>query len=311
MPAKKLKQRVAKAARGVARKAKATVAGVRQAILDDKAVAAANMLMDPCNAKLSEACYRGDVGYKSRFVNNQSLGTGAGQTAAAIAFIPSNNTYAFVASTSSGISSTWTVVGGPGTGFLGGAASSIRSLGACVSATPISANLNTSGQVYTTICPVNSLPSNAASGTAVTIDNLLLLCNKYGKLSIDEPMETKFIPAAGDENYSPITVAPPSDLSDNNCILMCFVGLPPASGVICRLTNIIEWKPQPFTGISSESYQGNPSVNTIEHVKQALVRKDANWWSNIGKGAYSVVRGYVTGGMVGAMGAAMKATKFF
>lgn len=306
--AKSLLKKVAKAGRGLVRKAKVVMREVDSVALDAKAQAAARMLADPCNAPLSEACYRGDAGYRSRFVSNFSLGTGAGQTAAAVVFIPTQNTFAFVTTPTSATAGTWSVTAGPGSPFLTTNASAIRSLGACVSATPLSPNLSTSGQVYSTICSISALQGTAISGATVTIDNLLVLCNKYGKISIDEPMETKWIPASGDEEY--VTPTGSADVSDVNCVLMIFVGFPAATGIVCRFTNIIEWKPASTIGIVSESYLGNPSRNTIEHVKQVLHKRDPAWWSNVGKTAYSVVRGYATGGTVGAIGAAMKATKF-
>jgi hypothetical protein len=121
-------------------------------------------------------------------------------------------------------------------------------------------------------------------------------------------METKFVPSAADENYT--LQGSLSDPSDLNCILQVFIGLPAATGVVSRFTNIVEWKPLPNIGIVSESFLGNPSRNTIEHVKSALLKRNPGWWSNVGKTAYSVLRGYATGGTVGAMGAAMKAVKF-
>jgi len=123
-------------------------------------------------------------------------------------------------------------------------------------------------------------------------------------------METKFIPSGQDEDYQSTTVIPTGDLNDINCILQVFLGMPAATGIICRFTNIIEWKPLPNIGIVSESFLGNPSKNTIEHVKNALLKRNPGWWSNIGNAAYSVLRGYATGGSIGAISAAMKSVKF-
>lgn len=304
---KTVAQKLAVAGRGLARKARRAAVSVAGIILDAKAQAAARMLHDPCNAPLSEACYRGDQGYKSRFVSNFTVGTGAGQTAAAVAFLPGRNEYLFVTTPTSASAGTWTLSQGPGNVFLQANAAGWRSLGACLSTTPVAANLATSGQVYTTIVTLGQLPSGGSSGGAVTVDQCLQLCNKYGKVQIDEPMETKWIPAAADEEY---TVAGLADTTDVNVVLMCFVGLPAATGIVCRFTNVIEWKPNPTIGVVSESFMGNPSRNTIEHVKAALKNKDPNWWSNVGKAAYSVLRGYATGGVVGAAGAAMRAVKF-
>lgn len=292
----------------VKRLATGAVRVAREVGLDFKAAQAASMLLDPCNATLSEACYRGDSGYRNRFVFQSSYGAGTGQTAVAIVFVPGTNYIAFIAATSSTTPTNWIINNGPGNTFLQANTGSIRSLGACVSTTPVAANLATSGQVYTSIVPVSALGNISVTGST-TVDALSQLCNRYGKVSIDTPMETKFIPGALDEQYAtPQTI--PTDVSDCNAILQVFIGLPAATGVVCRFTNIIEWKPFANLGIVSESYMGNPSKNTIEHVKQALVKKNPNWWSNVGSMAYSVLRGYVTGGAVGAIGAAMKSVKF-
>jgi len=276
-------------------------------MLDAKAVAAAKMLEDPCNATLSEACYRGDQGYRNRFVASAVYGGGAGQNALAVVYSPTANAYYFSTTVGSGVTGTWTTVSGPGASFVGSNASGIRSLGACLQATPNAANLSTSGQVYTAVVSTASI--GLLSGTSPSCDSLAQLCNKYGKINIDAPMETKWIPASSDEDFQPPNVLP-TDATDSNIILMVFIGFPAASGITLRFTNIIEWKPLANLGIATESFLGNPSRNTIEHVKQALRSKDPNWWSNVGKGAYSVLRGYATGGTMGAFGAAMRATKF-
>jgi len=298
---KKLQKTAKKVRRNVGKMAGGAMGA---AILDQKAMAAAKMLEDPCNATISEACYRGDLGFRNRFVASVTLLNGAGVTAGAIAFIPGPNIVYWMAAANSTTGVTWTSFNGPGTNFIQTNAVAIRSLGACISSTPVAPNLSTSGQVYTSIVPVSAL----AVGSTQTPDQLSQLCNKYGKVVIDQPMETKWIPGSADENYNTPFVT--ADSSDQTAILMVYVGLPAASGIISRFTNITEWKPLNSLGIASESFHGNPSRNTIEHVKQALARKNPNWWSNIGTLAYSVIRGYATAGMVGAVGAAFKATKF-
>lgn len=298
--------KLAKVARKVKRVVK-TAAKVASAMsgLDAHAAKAATMLMDPCNAAISAACYRGDQGYKTRFVSNATFGGGAGITCVGVAFSPVQNIYWTIEVAGTATATAWSNRSGPGVPFLTANASAVRSLGACLSVTPVSANLAVAGQVYTTICPRSAI--NTAS--TATPDGLLSLCNKYGKIPIDQPIETKWLPAGSDEDYTVPGVD--GDNSDSNIILMVFVGLPAASGVVVRTTNIVEWKPLASLGIVSESYKGNPSVNTIEHVKQALDKKDPNWWSNVGKTAFSVIRGYTTGGMVGAAGAAMRGVKNF
>lgn len=301
MVAKKIKRVVKKVVKIGARALRVADA----AILDQNAIAAAKMLEDPCNAQIGPACYRGDQGYRNRFVLNGTYGAGAGQTALALVFVPGDNQFYFIATVGSAAVSAWTLVPGPGASYLAANATGVRSLGACLSATPVAANLATSGQVYTSIVPKSAI-SLAASNT---VDQVLQLCNKYGKVSIDTPMECKWMPASSDEDY----VTPGAgngDAQDTNCILMAFVGLPAATGIVARFTNIVEWKPLPNLGITTESFLGNPSRNTIEHVKTHLIKRNPGWWTNVGSMAYSVLRGYATGGTIGAVGAAMKATKF-
>lgn len=273
--------------------------------LDAKARAAAAMLTDPCNAALSEACYRGDQGYRNRFVSNSSLGVTAGHTAVAVAFVPGSNTVFWLSNTTSSGLVAWASFGGPGVSFLATVTDVSRSLGACTSATPQAANLSVSGQVYSGVVPFSSLNTGATQSA----DNLAQLCNRYGKISIDTPMECKFVPGAADEDYT-ATNGQPTDVSDSNVILMVFIGLPAASGVALRFTNIIEWKPRFNLGVTTQSVLGNPSRNTIEHIKEHLRTTNPNWWSNVGATAWSVVRGYATGGVMGAAGAALRSVKF-
>lgn len=298
-------KKIKKVVRTAVKVGKRAVRTVDAAVLDQHALAAARMLEDPCNASLAAACYRGDQGYKNRFVNTVAFGQSVGQTAVALAFVPGENQFYFIAAAGSGVSISWTAVAGPGATFLASNATAIRSLGACISATPVAANLATSGQVYSAIVTKSSLGLTGSS----TVDQIIQLCNRYGKVTIDGPMETKFIPSASDEDYCSPGLGN-NDATDTNCILMAFVGLPAATGIVFRLTNIVEWKPRADLGIVTESYQGNPSRNTVEQVKSSLLKRKQDWWTNVGSMAYSVLRGYATGGSVGAIGAAMKATKF-
>lgn len=288
-----------------ARRVMSNVASSASLFLDAHARAAANMLLDPCNATISPGCYRGDQGYKTRVVSTVTALNTASTTCAAVYYIPSSNQLFTFDVTGSFTSGTWVIRPAPGSTYLATNANAQRSLGACVSVTPNTANLSTSGQVYTGLVTASSVNT----GATITPDALITLCNKYGKISIDAPMETKFIPSSADENYSAPGVL--ADASDNIAILMVFIGLPAASGLTLRVTNIVEWKPATNLGIASESFLGNPSRNTIEHVKQEIRTKKPDFWTNVGKTAFSVVRGYATGGVMGAMGAAARGVSAF
>jgi hypothetical protein len=274
--------------------------------LDDNAKKAAMMLMDPCNAALEPGCYRGDQGFKARFVANGSLLTSATTVAGAVAFVPNSTQFYTIDWTAALPATAWTdnsTFYSPGRTFINANASGVRSLGACVSLAPLSSNLATAGVVYSGVVPVSSL----GLSSTWTPPQLAQLLPNFGKVTIDGPMECKYIPASADENYT--LVGQTGDASDNNAILFVFIGFPASTGFSVRATNIAEWKPLANLGIASNSALGNPSRNTIEHVKEALRMRDEHWYTNVGKTAFSVLRGYSMGGLVGAAGAALKVFK--
>lgn len=266
------------------------------ACLDEHAQKAALMLLDPCNAELAPAVYRGDQGYKTRFVSNGSIGTAPSSTACAIVFTPSLGRIYAVDAANSQSTITWTAGSfpNPGQAFLAANADGMRSLGACISAFPSSSTMNTSGFVY---C---GLVTESAALSATTIDALTQLCNRSARVQIAEPMETKFVPGAADEEYQYIGGSVQVD-NDNTSIVMAFTGYPAASGFRIRVTNVVEWKPEPSIGIATQSHLGNPSINTIEHVKKCLREADPHWFSNVGNIVKSTVKGYMSGGIAGAV----------
>lgn len=241
--------------------------------LDDSAQKAMAMLADPCNAALEPGCYRGDQGYKSRFVQNGSILFSAGIVAGAVAYIPGANLLYTIDWTSALAPTAWvnnSVSYAPGQPFIATNATALRSLGACVSCTPLSANLSTSGVVYSGIVTVQSL-GIAATWTP---QQLAQLVPNFGKVSIDTPMECKFVPSSSDEEYNRQGTL--TDNTDSSAILFVFIGLPAATGLSMRITQCCEWKPVANIGIASNSVLGNPSKNTIEHVKEALRARDAH-----------------------------------
>lgn len=293
--------------RGVRRKSKAARGFMDQVTsqLDAHAISAAEMLADPCNSTLAPGCYTGDQGFKTRLVRNIIAANGAGITSVAIAYIPGASVVWVNASAAPSGLTAWTNLGVIGGSYLSANASAVRSLGACLSTTPNAANLAVSGQVFTNIVPASSINFT----TTDSMDNLAALCSSYGKVVIDSPIETKFVPSAADENYNTPGVV--TDFGDSNVVLQVFVGLPAATGLTCRLTNIVEWKPVNGLSLVTESFLGNPSRNTIEHVKEYMRKKNPKWFTNVGSMAYSVIRGYATGGTMGATAAAMRAVSNF
>lgn len=256
--------------------------------LDAVALGAAAMLRDPCNAPLSQSCYRGDRGFKTRLAASYVPSATATHTSFIIYFIPGNNTFYFMTApndgTPAGLS---TPQPGPGTQYIQNNASCGRSLGAQISITPNFSNLSTSGVVYSGIVPLRSLPT---SGN-FAISGVTPLLTKFGKISIDKPMEIRWVPAAEDEQYQGTSLGDIADNSDVNAMVMVLSGFPPsAAPFTVRLLNIVEWKPNREIGLATDSHMGNASKNTIEHVKQYL-NQSGDWWTNVGSLDYSTLRG--------------------
>jgi len=303
------KQNNGKAARRIKRVARRATMVARGFVgLDPPAMKAAHMLIDPCNAALADSVMRGDQGYKARFSLAGGLLNAATTTSGAIAYIPGANIFYTIDWTVANAATAWannTAVYAPGLNFLTLNASAIRSVGACLSLTPLATNLATSGVVHSGIVPVSAL----GIGSSWTPAPLATLCNNFGKITIDGPMETKYIPSAADEEYLAPNTIITGDVSDTSAILFVFVGFPAGTGFSVRVTNIVEWKPLASVGIVSTSSRGNPSKNNIEHVKQALFAKDDAWYTNVGKTAFSVLRGFASGGVAGAVTSAFKVFK--
>lgn len=269
--------------------------------LDEHAMKAAEMLVDPCNASLSDACYRGDQGFKNRFTSSAPSFLTAGIVSGVYVFVPGTNLVYTAEYTAANTPTLLSQFGGPGNVFLASNATGTRSLGACVSLSPLASNLATSGVIYTGVVPLSAINITVNQTPA----SLIPLCPNFGRLSIDQPMECKFVPLSADESY--VTPSTNFDTTDQSAILIVITGLPAGSGVNFRITNIIEWKAANSLGIASVSSAGNPSKNTIEHVKEFIRKRDPHWYTNVGKTAYNVLRGYSRGGMVGAItGAFMK-----
>lgn len=309
--ANKTTRKIKRAAKSVIRAGKRVVKKVFNkdtlGCLDPPAQKAAKMLLDPCNAEIAPSCYRGHQGYKTRFVANLNTGGAAGQTAVVLVWNPSRNeNYQFAtADTSATVTYTPGSAPNPGQAFIVANADSMRCLGACMSVCPIASVMNTSGFVHTGLVSRKTLFDTSST------DGIIALLPQTAKVDPQYPMEVKFVPGAADELYSTVFQDAPTgqDESDALCLVMVLTGLPAATGVRVRYTTIVEWVPNPNLGIPSTSQLGNPSVNTIEHVKQCLIASDPHWWTSIGKIVTRTTAGFASGGIPGAILGGVSAIK--
>lgn len=282
---------------------------MRQSDLDPAGVAHAAMLYDPCGADLMPTTYPGDRGYINRFVLNNTLGGLTGQTAVVMIMKPGNavGTFHEVAGASTSITLSYgTTV--PGNTFLNANAAKIRSAAYCVTARPVASATNVTGTIHFGIVNATAL----SQGLVTTPDQLIQLCSESVSASqaLMAPLELKWSPGGFDDRYTAIPQVTSDDDSDRNCLLVVAIGLPAATGIQFRHTAIVEWSPKVNLGITNDATSVKPSRCDKDCVLQALKRKDKEWWWSLGKKTWKVGKtiagGYMTGGITGALGSAVK-----
>lgn len=249
-----------------------------------KALQLAKLLNDPCSADIpAGSIYSGETGIVSRFAVELGVSSGATETCGAILFHPNDNTLAVFSQ--SNPATTFTVnagnfvnTNGPGTTFLVANAAKMRSLAACITAMPSASTLNCTGDIA-----VGNITLSSVYGSAVSINSIFSLLTVRGPV-VRKNYEAKMVPGAFDSRYAKvITAGNPSttgtDDSDTSVIVIAFRGLPAASGLLYRLTSVVEWTPLLNVGLTTTS-ASNVGINHAA-VTQALTKAHGGWWHNL------------------------------
>lgn len=287
---------------------KAAMRTAKQDVLDFAAVGAARMMDDPCDAVLTETVYPGERGYLNRFAMNGSLGQTTGNTVVVFLYKPGNGV-AYYNELPSDATSFTTAFGNtvPGNAFLAANATKSRCAAFCSSIRPIASAANVTGTIHFGMVAASAV----ANGTTFTAAGLINLLPESVSASqaLYAPLEVKWCPGDVDDTYSPWPAIISDDDSDRTVLVVVARGLVAGSGVQYKNTAIWEWVPQLTTGIAQDPTSVRSSSADKEDVLRYLKRKDANWWWGLGKKTAKmggkIVRGYVRGGVVGALGALM------
>lgn len=277
--------------------------------LDAYGAAAANMLYDPCGAELVPTVYSGDRGYINRFIANSSVSIVALDTVSILVVKPGNQTCFFAggATSTTNTAVTWNNTLYPGKPFYNTNASKARSAGYCMAVRPNSAPNTATGTIYFGNVSASAFPN----GINVNADALIPLLSESVSCSqaLMNPLEVKWCPGGFDDRYNTVGVNIDDD-SDRNVLVVVTIGLPAASGLNVRQTALTEWTPNNALSITNDATAIKPSVCDKDCILQHLKRKNPNWWWNLGRKAVdvttSIATGYYTGGIVGAMGGAVK-----
>lgn len=281
---------------------------VPRTVLDKDAQAYANLLIDPCNAPLSHPIYAGsDGGYLGRYEADFTPQVGAGSTAGAVVFCPgvmSSNTQGVVSTTSvnatmrlgasttvmtdSGISYSWQTCSSnayqPGYFALSGVARAVRPVAACLQFYYVGSELNRSGVVG--VCRVNG--GSVLSESTTSVDNCIALCNMVNRTP-DDYIEVKWSPGDGDQMPTdPSVNSALREAEKKNAILVAWRNLP-ADTVRIRLVVVYEWQPRAAgQGMLANFGSRAQSVNTLDHVINAVERIGTWWYHNSGRTANAV-----------------------
>lgn len=243
-----------------------------------------DMVLDPCNSRITPTAYRGQDGFVQRFAKTQAFTTTTESCFINI-FYPAYNsifTYA-VGSPSSGVAPVSYGIAGPGQAYLLSSADGMRPIGACVEVDYTGTELNRQGLLY-----MGSVKSSVFD-SVFNLDQITALLGHPIRVP-DSTASVKWIPSPSDEEYWNVGAGVPGNGGDRNVIVTVGIGFTDPVSFQLTTTLIAEWQPNFGLGIAANSPNSVDVPGGIEHVRSNLARA-GNWW--IGA-AHSLERGYQT-----------------
>lgn len=295
--AQKNKNKV-KARKVTTRKARARVQSMSVARpVQQKMLAYAHLLNDPCQGPIQEGIYPGEQGFVQRFSANSVAAIGA-STVYLVAYYPAANAFVSVAlaSTTTPYVVNWAVSAAlsPGHAFLQPVTDKSRAHAACIEAglwnqavTAITGTVSVGVFSYSYLAQA----TNLAGG----VNDLL------NQLSPPEPLirtsyECKWAPGSFDNRFSTYGTLSATDASDQNVVVMVFSGLAANAEFRVRMTAVHEYTGKPLSGLVPNA---TDTAVGIDHnaVTSALKARNANWFHNLKTEAWSALKGYAVSGM--------------
>lgn len=261
--------------------------------LDTGSLAYANLLMDPCNARLVHPVYAGSgSGYLTRFQKTFTLSNSNANGNIALLFTPGqvSNAPSGFAIPGSGLGSVQRVLystpGGydyvyndrdvqPGWSFMGSGGLqnvSARPVAACLKARYTGTELNRGGSVYTGYLPnsetfYSELPNATYGSVTQAFCSNLATASQFSSRVPDGHVEVKWSPSRGDMRFRDLGVESASTTSSplHAGMFINFMGLPPTSTIEFTLTCVYEWMPNTSTGlvVPIETNRTNSSLDSV------------------------------------------------
>lgn len=266
--------------------------------LDVPARDLARLIMDPCNAKLTQSIWPGAEGaFVGRFETDYIAYSSATETAGALVYCPGINagyvnlTPAVLDTTATLLQSGAPAPGGSFFGVVGGTAASYRTVACCVQVSYPGSELTRAGIVSGGVVQFGTVAPNistAGGGTNVaTSVSALRTLSQHTERTPQNMMEITWFPGPGDMRFYNLNgnaSITGSDVvtegEDKNAIIITVAGLPVSTGVRIRIVTVFEWTPRAGLGVVS-SAQTPASSSTLNDVLRALPASGgSNWFIN-------------------------------
>lgn len=233
-----------------------------------------NMIMDPCGSPLTRSAYSGQSGVLTRHTINLTQATGA--NAASVFVVSPGGFRNFATSTLTDTTTFLPSYGNsfvPGITYLGGVASYVRCVAACMRIHWSGTELNRAGSVAYGTVTGSQIPTENT-----TVSQIYTMLNKKTRTP-DGVFEVRWNPADEDESYAPTSLAvPTSDFNDRTMLAFAYTG--PASATFAvNITCIYEWLPL----LSA----GQPAPPTVRASTPAAVPRINNILNKVRRGAES------------------------
>lgn len=251
---------------------------------NDRVVGHTNMVIDPCNSKITPTAYRGQDGFVQRFARTNFFTTTT-ETCFMYVFYPAYNSMYLtsIALPSSGIAPITYNIAGPGQTFLLANSDAQRPIAACAEVDYTGTELNRQGMLY-----MGSVKASIFSNN-VTVDQITALIGHPRRVP-DSTTSVKWIPSPVDEEYWPTGAAVPEAPGDRNVIVVIGTGFTSPVSFQFTTTLITEWQPNQGLGIAANTPNTADAPAGMERVRTNLSRA-GNWWISA---AHTVESGYQT-----------------
>lgn len=248
--------------------------------LDDRGLAFARLLVDPCNAPLVGPVYPGgDAGFLFRAESFFTLGTAALETSGIVHWTPgyvnSTNTE-LLSGTSAGGGATTTMTGrtdNPGKTFLATNARGVRCVAACMKVTYPGAESARAGRVHFG----STQASSVDSGNVITPDSVAQLLQNYSRTPADT-IELVWKPNIADTEFNdPAESAGPVIRDRKSALTVAWAGLPASVGLTFHLTAVYEWTPALGLGVGHNTNGKVQSRNSLDDVLDYVIQRGFKW----------------------------------